>query len=1207
MASRSLFASLVGINAYRQGPLNGCIRDVLAMDMLLRDLSREQGDQALHYEPKYFLAPNESDKSRISTYTREQKIKNLPLITPSFKNISSQAFEHFKSAKDGDVCVFFYSGHGSQTEAPPEFWQLKPTRQNETIVCLDSRDTSKPEARDLVDKEIAYLLWDALSDKKVHMLVVMDCCHSGNNTRGELETVSYRYLAPSKTKIPFEKYLGYGQGNFYETKVGNTSIKIARYVHLAAAMDAEKAQETNDGGLFTTKLLQVLRAGGTASSYRELMKTVSTTVRTRNPQQNPVAFALHDEDLDLQFLGKGLLPLSGTFEVRYFNDRTTPQWRMYGGALHGITVSEGATTSTVVINATGKEVNIVEVAPFYSVLDDDAMSAYDKNDESLKATVARLASKPILIGIGEALQRDEKLLGNLLQAYKQKRFAHIQLDNGKGTGQYDYVIRSIPNEAAYILTTGGNDRPLFKRQHDPGAFLDNCEKAGKWINVSNLSNTNSRLTASNFRFEVEKLEGSDTPDADGTQWTKLTVAPGDEIVCNYAAGKRPIIRFSMAIAPNSSLDSVFVGALYLDCRYGISYNLVRTDESELKKRDGTRISLKTEEEGQLYDSIILELDPKFKQYNINEITDSIKVFIATKPMNLDSFRQDNLELDEKPADRSVTRGMGSRKENNAVAGEDWTVFNFSLRIIGPDKLKTVSEGKATDFAAFSMTGPRHFSASVFAATSNDIRMKKPAGGSRAMDSSYLDALIDPSIWGDAAFIDTNFMKEGLSANNDIVALEFLSTNETGNYHLADGEEIVLQTNDDRKATPAATRSLYTTRSGPTPAASNGKTGDIGEDKTIIPYGFDESSGLFFPVGYMDDAGKIHVKTLPAPSPGLLYDQQPASRSLGSSVKLFFRKLVRKKKINSLVLYIHDKKDGWQPLTDEPKKMKEFLEIKPEGNAILLIHGITGDSKFMVESIKEIKDLPGKADFIMTYDYENLSTPIPSIAQQLGAELEMAGFTNETMPSLTIVAHSMGGLVSRWLVEKSDYASRIAARQLILVGTPGGGSEIALAGKAALGMLTHALNVTGPIKYIITGLAFLLKKLELDPLKTLGELKPGSTTLQQLAVSEAAKGTGYYIVGGDTSLLKRGYHGDDFFLKKLSAAMMNNIIYPGLTFSLFKEEANDMAVTVKSMMTLPRGEDAHSTKIIACNHCGYFMDSECRNTILQSLDTPVEHH
>ena len=686
MEKRCLYASLIGINAYKQNALSGCIKDVLVIDLLLRDLCNQQGKDKLQYEPKYFLAPGEADKKRIAAYTKEQKLKKFSSLLPTFKNVSIEAFEHLKKAKDDDICVFYYSGHGSQAEAPAEFWHLKNTRQNETLVCLDSRDDNAPSARDLVDKELAFLLWDAIGQKKIHCLVIMDCCHSGSNTREMTIDTRYRLIPASKTKIPFNKYLGFDNGNFYEVKNGKVNIRIARYVHLAAAMDAEKAQESCDGGLFTSKLVEVLRAGGSAKTYRELMRTVGTTVRSRNTQQNPVPFALMDEDLDLQFLGKGIVPYQPSFEVRYYSDPADPQWRVHGGAMHGMVPSGTDAKTTITIIGHDREIEVKEVFPAYSVLDDNDMSGFDINDESYKAVLVRLGKKPLQVGLSPELISDKTSLKSIRDRYKENRFVHFAINLEQPPQLVDYIIRliSVGTSKYFGLTSPEGRIPVFKEEKDPPTFLNNIEKVARWTNVSNLKNTNSRFTSDNFVFTIEKLEGFAASNADSAaaKWEKFTIKPEDEISCRYVNELPAIIKFGISIAPNAAFDCCFVGALYLDCRFGISYNLVRPDECELRKSDGASLQLKTVEEGEIYDSIIAEFDPKFKNQGIKEITDTIKIIVSNKRPDLETFKQDNLDVVERPT-RGITRGMGSRKNSGIEEEADWSVFSFRLRITAP--------------------------------------------------------------------------------------------------------------------------------------------------------------------------------------------------------------------------------------------------------------------------------------------------------------------------------------------------------------------------------------------------------------------------------------------------------------------------------------------------------------------------------------------
>ena len=137
----------------------------------------------MNWKPLYLLAPSDE---------REQKRlaeKGITYTAPTRENIV-KAFDHFKDAKAeaGDYCLFYYSGHGSFMTAPDVFADYEPSGELQTLVCLDSRQEG---GRDLIDKELGYLIAKTLDGKvpedgpKVHFLSIMDCCHSGSNTRGD--------------------------------------------------------------------------------------------------------------------------------------------------------------------------------------------------------------------------------------------------------------------------------------------------------------------------------------------------------------------------------------------------------------------------------------------------------------------------------------------------------------------------------------------------------------------------------------------------------------------------------------------------------------------------------------------------------------------------------------------------------------------------------------------------------------------------------------------------------------------------------------------------------------------------------------------------------------------------------------------------------------------------------------------------------------
>jgi len=531
--------------------------------------------------------------------------------------------------------------------------------------------------------------------------------------------------------------------------------------------------------------------------------------------------------------------------------------------------------------------------------------------------------------------------------------------------------------------------------------------------------------------------------------------------------------------------------------------------------------------------------------------------VSDTPMNLNQYKQETLELDDPRTAEKGTRALElTRKAGKAVEQPKWSVFTFDIKCIGEQKEQTLQPGAVVDFAGFTVETPEGISARAFAVTAEEQQQAFEEVKTR---SAEIAPGFKPSanIWGDN-LTDAPFAH--------IQALELFP--DGGALEIKEGKPLIIRPNTPR----TATRSL----------------GDDKQEEIIIPYGYDSNLQMYIPLGYADDKGNIYIEQLPPETPGQLKQEGlKNTRSLGSSVKLFFKKIFYPKEVNKLVLYALEGKQWIE--------QKNMDKLSAGGKAVLLVHGIIGDTKYMVEVFKEHAE---GLDFILTYDYENLSTAISETAGKLDKALRAGGFgVNNHMPELSIVAHSMGGLVSRWLIEQVpgvDYVKR-----LVLVGSPCGGSEMAKLGVSAFGMLTQALNVTGPIKYAITGLSYLLKHLKLHPGTTLQELSPGSEVLQKLALSNMADKVQYHIIGGDTDLLK-DYKGDDFFLKRIAATLKDKVLYPGLSFALYEKEPNDMAVTLKSMQAIHQLDATAQVQIVASNHLTYFREGESLTKLLKLI-------
>ena len=225
---------------------------------------------------------------------RSMEASSVPLLIRCLLNEEAtrsniiEGFQHFDQAEEGDLCLFFFAGHGSRCPAPEAFWHIEPDRMHETLVCWDSRVGGN---RELIDKELSYLIWKATSAKEVHFLAIMDCCHSGSNTKGHWQAV--RRISDSEQLIPLSAYLGYEQ----YLKVGEQAYSPprGRHVQLAASRARETAKELmirgEFRGVFTHALVEVLSEAGNFLSYSELISRANLRIRRRVSDQTAQLFA----------------------------------------------------------------------------------------------------------------------------------------------------------------------------------------------------------------------------------------------------------------------------------------------------------------------------------------------------------------------------------------------------------------------------------------------------------------------------------------------------------------------------------------------------------------------------------------------------------------------------------------------------------------------------------------------------------------------------------------------------------------------------------------------------------------------------------------------------------------------------------------------------------------------------------------------------
>ncbi|MFM5892875.1 MAG: caspase family protein, partial [Novosphingobium sp.] len=315
----------------------------------------------------------------------------------------------------------------------------------------------------------------------------------------------------------------------------------------------------------------------------------------------------------------------------------------------------------------------------------------------------------------------------------------------------------------------------------------------------------------------------------------------------------------------------------------------------------------------------------------------------------------------------------------------------------------------------------------------------------------------------------------------------------------------------------------------------------------------------------DGATEIEISHVPAP----LVDQ----RSLGGALRMYFFKSLGFNP-NHLQLASFDgagrasyAKDG------------VVSAVKAAKRVLVVVHGIIGDTRGMLEGVHAC-GIDGQYDCVLAYDYENLKTPIDATARAFKDDLAAVGIGPDDGKQVTILAHSMGGLVSRWMIENEGGSALVD--HLVMCGTPNAGSPFGEVGKArklllaAMGLAAN-LGVTMPVAAQIAAVVSASAKLT----PTLEQMSPTSEFIKSLNAAAPPGTTNYTILAGNID----DYRPPD---QAFWDGLMTRITRSAPLDLLFDHAANDIAVKTHSILLDDVLGDHPAVRAnVACHHLNYF--------------------
>ena len=185
---------------------------------------------------------------------------NEQATTARFKEMFARSL--VSRAKENDVAVVFFAGHGSRKL---DVNGDESGRWDSTLMLHDARTEG---IGDLVDDEFNQMLVQ-LYQKTNQIVVMMDSCHSGTATRGGSGYVA-RYQAPEGDDANAPPGL---DGD----DAGWIPVSMPEAVMMAAAADDSTALEKDGRGLFTEALWQVMSQANDSDrplTYAQLARQV---------------------------------------------------------------------------------------------------------------------------------------------------------------------------------------------------------------------------------------------------------------------------------------------------------------------------------------------------------------------------------------------------------------------------------------------------------------------------------------------------------------------------------------------------------------------------------------------------------------------------------------------------------------------------------------------------------------------------------------------------------------------------------------------------------------------------------------------------------------------------------------------------------------------------------------------------------------------
>lgn len=485
------FVLLVGINDYPSPirSLDGCIKDLDSVEKYLKTSISTAPQQSI---PTGELPVKQFNNLQICRLQNDQATHSN--ICRGFEKFLAQATEK-------DVVWFHFSGHGAESPTAKEFLPLEPNGKDQTLVCYQKMDTDHLH---LADKELAVLLHKVANvdlegnpKKSPHIVVTLDCCHSGSGTRDVLMTTelkSRNLMDNLDTRMsianqPARSLSTYANGFYSQqlTQKSQLEVPLSKHLLISACESVQVAGDLPAGGVFTSGLITALTNATDPLNYADLFINTRSAVQKIRTDQLPQFEPLGNFNPYTRFLDGAALGNPNRFEIFQKNEK----WMVKCGTIHGLSLhSRHLEIQTLAPNApkvgVGKLISVGGLTSTFEWIEGKATDIA----ANYRAVIPTFISEPVLVGLtGESTE-----LVNIKNVWEDTTSIKWTEDLATET---DWLLEVEAKDGAYIIHNRRRKTIAltWSQSKDKAAeFIMDClKKIVKWERMLTLNKANSRI------------------------------------------------------------------------------------------------------------------------------------------------------------------------------------------------------------------------------------------------------------------------------------------------------------------------------------------------------------------------------------------------------------------------------------------------------------------------------------------------------------------------------------------------------------------------------------------------------------------------------------------------------------------------------------------------------------------------------------------